>query len=181
MNSIWMDRFGAVASSVCAVHCAFCAFLPVAISALGFDFLFAQQTEWLFSITAILFGVVALFLGWRQHRSKRVAILMITGIVGIMVSRGIEMGSGHHEHGTDAHHDVIAHTASVNTGNALAVNSDHGSHSMGHLDSEHGEEVHADSVHLAGGVVGVFAGLFLLMGHLVNMRSVRQCGDECCP
>ena len=98
------DRLGSVASTLCAIHCAICAFLPVIFTAVGLNFLLNQSAEWLFSLVAIAFGVGALILGWRRHRSKTVAALLTLGVVGILASRGLEMGSDHHGH-DDAHHE----------------------------------------------------------------------------
>ncbi len=208
MKSIWMDRFGSVASTTCAIHCAICAFLPVVVTAVGFDFLFSPQTEWVFAITAIVFGVVALYFGWRQHRSKQVAALMIIGIVGLMVSRGLEMGSEHHDHvgaeshhghhGDQPHHEVAedagsdhaedGHVAGEDAHSAHAgEHEEHGEAEEAHAHAAHagehgeGEEAHDDFSHKAGGFVGVLGGLLLLVGHLLNMRAVRQCREECCP
>jgi hypothetical protein len=178
----WTDRFGSVASSVCAIHCALCAFLPVAFSAVGLGFLLGQQVEWLFAIVAILFGLAALVLGWRQHRSTRVAVLLISGVVGIMISRGLEMGSDHHDHGSDSHHEVIEHTEATATG-AHQAEEHHDEHHDEHdgADSDHsdGHDEGEDAAHLIGALVGVLAGLILLMGHLLNIRETRRCREEC--
>ncbi len=165
----WTDRFGSVASSACAVHCAVCAFLPVAFSAVGLGFLLGEQTEWLFAIVAIVFGLGALILGWPQHKSKQVASLLILGIVGIMVSRGLEMGSDHHAHGGDAHHEEL-HPAGLPEGGDVHEAEEH------HVEGEAG---HEDATHLAGALTGVFAGLILLFGHICNIRAARRCRQEC--
>ena len=87
----WTDRFGSVASPLCAIHCALCGFLPAAFTTLGAGFLLGHLAEWIFSITAMVLGLGALILGWRQHRSTGVAVLLALGIVGILSSRLIEM------------------------------------------------------------------------------------------
>ena len=177
-----VDRFGAFASSLCAAHCALCALLPAAFSVLGVSFLAGHEAEWLFTLVAIAFASGALVLGWRQHGSKRVAGLLAIGIIGLLVSRGLEMGGEHHgEHGDE-------HAAAAN----------HESHEKGH--SEHGEKAdndanknhdshdddhddhggHDDFVHLAGASVGVLAGVILLFGHIANIRESRKCQKDCC-
>ena len=93
-----LDRFGAVASSLCALHCALCAFLPIVFSAVGLGFLIGHEAEWVLTMVAIAFAGGALFWGWAQHRSVYVAGLLTLGIVGLLASRGLEMGSGHHDH-----------------------------------------------------------------------------------
>jgi len=176
----WADRFGSVASSLCAVHCAICAFLPVAFSALGLGFLLGQDMEWLFSIVAILFGLGALVLGWRQHRSKQVGALLVLGIVGIMASRALEMGSDHHGHGGDAHHEASTHDGSAEGADAHEEEQHHEERSDSHAGHEEGHDEHEDPAHLVGAVVGVLAGLFLLMGHIFNIRAARRCREESC-
>ena len=178
----WTDRLGSVASSACAVHCAVCAFLPVAFSAAGLGFLLDQQMEWLLSIVAIVFGLVALVLGWSQHRSTRVAGFLILGIVGILTSRGLEMGSDHHGHADEAHHEASADASTEEHGGDEHPEAGHGEHSDEHDEhDEHadGDAEHEDSAHLAGGIVGVFAGLLLLFGHILNIRAVRRCREDC--
>ena len=176
----WTDRFGSVASSLCAIHCAICAFLPVAFSALGLGFLLGQDMEWLFSIVAILFGLGALVLGWRQHRSKQVVAFLVLGIIGIMASRALEMGSDHHGHGDDAHHEALEHDGAADDADAHDADEHHEEHSDAHAEHGEGHDEHEDSAHLVGAVVGVLAGIFLLMGHIFNIRAARRFREECC-
>jgi len=127
----------------------------VAFSAVGLGFLLDEQTEWIFSILAVLFGLWALILSWRQHRSKRIAALLILGVVGLIVSRGLEMGAEHHDE--EVHHSEV-----------------HAEHQDPH------SEAHEDVSHLAGAVIGVLAGLILLVGHLSNIREAHRCVEESC-
>ena len=109
MNSDWgldmnenFDRMGTVASSLCAVHCAICAFLPAIFSGLG-GFLIGHTAEWVFTLVAVALALVALVLGFRKHRSSKVAGLLGLGILGLLTARVIEMnteqGCAHHDHG----------------------------------------------------------------------------------
>lgn len=178
----WADRFGSVASAICAVHCAICAFLPVIFSAAGLGFLLGPRTEWTFAIVAILFGLGALAYGWPQHRSRRIAGLLVAGIVGLMVSRGLEMGVDHHDHGAHAAHHGEEEDAHGEHGH----DAEEGAHAEDHHATEegaHGDDHHEedeDLVHLAGALVGVLAGLTLLIGHISNLRAIRRCREECC-
>ncbi len=196
----WTDRFGSVASTVCALHCALCAFLPVVFSATGLGFMLAPKTEWTFAIVAMLFAAAALMYGWPRHRSRRIAGLMAVGIVGLMVSRGLEMGVDHHDHGTSGDHhgsegDVHASDHHGSEGHADEADGDHhgdaaeGGHAdhKAHHDGE-AEETHGDHedhhdgegdwVHQAGALVGVFSGLILLVGHISNIRAIRRKRDD---
>ncbi len=155
MNTERVDRIGAVASSLCAVHCAICALLPAAFGALGVGALLGQEAEWIFTLVAIGFAAGALVLGWRRHRSVGVATLLVIGMMGLLASRGIEAG---HEHGQH-HGDTQAHEHHAQR-------------------AEHHEP---GSVRGAVGVaVGVVAGLSLLTGHLLNLRASRCCDQREC-
>ena len=159
-----VDRFGAIASSLCAVHCAICALLPAAFGALGLGVLSGHEAEWVFTIIAVAFAVGALLLGWRRHRSVLVAGLLIAGIVGLVASRALEM-SGEH----DGHDAAPAHAQAESS-------STHGHVAKEHAAKEHAAKEHAthaatsasashdDAAHLAGTVVAVLAGLLLLWG-----------------
>ena len=159
------DRLGSVASTLCALHCAVCAFLPVIFTGLGLGFLLGQSVEWLFSLVAVAFGLGALVLGWRTHGSKKVAALLTVGVIGILVSRGMEMGSDHHGHG-DEHH-------------AQEDDDEHGDDHGDEHGDDHGDE-HGDAGHMLGAIVGVLAGMTLLSGHLLNIQAARRCREEDC-
>lgn len=146
-----VDRFGAVASSLCAVHCAICALLPAAFGAMGLGALLGHQAEWIFTIIAIGFAAGALVLSWSRHRSPGVAAMLLIGILGLLASRGLEAGA---EHDHAAHHHV-----------------DETAPATRHEESARG---------LAGATVGVLAGLLLLSGHLLNLRAIRCCDRREC-
>ncbi|MGF1508441.1 MAG: MerC family mercury resistance protein [Myxococcota bacterium] len=121
-----VDRLGAVASGVCAAHCAVCAALPGALGVLGLGALLGHEAEWTLTLVAVGLGLVALMVGWRRHRSARVAIGLSMGIVGLLLARRFEEGGGP----------------------------------------------------MAGAVMGVAAGLLLVMGHFSNMYACRRCSRE---
>ena len=70
-----VDKFGAFASTLCAIHCAFCAILPalLASGALGagflverkkwVDVLVGHEAEWVFTLVAVAFAGIALIFG----------------------------------------------------------------------------------------------------------------------
>ena len=185
ISNEWTDRLGSIASSVCAVHCALCGLLPIALTTFGLGFLISHEVEWLFSITAILLGLVAAVLGWRQHRSFRVVSVLGIGIVLLLASRGLEAGMGH-----EAHHDGPEHHDTHGHHDAPQHHDTHGHHDAPthHDDAApvggHGHnDTHSlleEPLHLAGTLVGVFAGFLLLVGHLLNIRASRRCREECC-
>ena len=174
-----VDRFGAVASSLCAVHCALCALLPAAFSALGLGFLIGHEAEWILSLVAVALGAGALFLGWRQHRSVQVAGLLVIGIVGLLASRGLEMGSDHHGHEDEAHHAKVDESAAHAEKGERHEEEEKDEHKDKDEHHEEGED-HDDAGHLFGAMVGVLAGLILFLGHLLNTRALRKCNEQCC-
>ena len=72
-----------------------------------------------------------------------------------------EKTSGHEDGHADAHHDGDHH--------------DDGDHDEGHHDEHAGEDLH-----LAGSSLGVAGGLLLALGHMLNLRAVARCREECC-
>ena len=161
-NNERIDQAGAVASTLCAIHCAICALLPAAFGALGLGMLMSQTAEWAFTLVAVSIAGGALVLSWRQHRSVAVASLLSLGIVGLFASRVLEMGSDHHHHGDhhadhhgEEHHDEVAYAENSHHDSTGETHGDH--HDEGHGEKHvaddhsskkhhehHGEEHHED-------------------------------------
>ena len=147
-NNERVDQAGAVASTLCAIHCAICALLPAAFGALGLGMLLSQTAEWAFTIVAVSIAFGALVLSWRQHRSIAVAGLLSLGIVGLLASRVLEMGSDHHhgdhhaDHHGEEHHDEGAHAETAHHDSVAEKHEDH--HNEGH-DEGHDEKHVADA------------------------------------
>ena len=178
---IWTDRFGAVASGLCAVHCAICAMAPALFAALGLGMLLGHEVEWGLTLVAVGFGAVALGMGWRRHHSMKVLSLMVIGMVGLLGARGIEMGSDHHgEHGSE--HASGEHVEDEDGGVAKgtektseeAHGDDEGEEERHDSDHAEGEGEHEDSLHALGAGVGVLAGLLLSSGHVLNLLALRR-------
>ena len=191
------DRFGAVASSLCAVHCAICGFLPAAFAMLGLGFLLSQKVEWFLVLVAVFVGSMAVKMAWQTHRSSKVLGLLCLGIVGLLTSRGLEMGSSHEGHHGDVHHDEVHHDeVHHDDGHHDEVHHDEVHHDDGHHDDggaselARGEEAHGhgghgeeEGLHILGAGIGGAAGLLLFWGHLINIRATRRFreeGEECC-
>ncbi len=165
----WTDRLGAVASSVCALHCAVCALLPALFASMGIGFLLSHEVEWVLTIAAILFGCVALSMAWRTHRSAQAAFFLLLGTVGLLASRGIEM--------TLVHDDF----ESVSVEQANDPHSNSAVHRTWTSSVEDSRPHHSDEAgsHLVGAGVGVGSGLLLVLGHLLNIRAARRCREQC--
>ena len=165
-----IDRWGAFASTACALHCAACAFIPATFAVLGVDFLTGHEAEWALTLVAVSLGLIALFLGWRRHGNMLVLITLSVGIVGLLAARGLESG-GHHDE-----HEVAAASAEVKAdGHAATAGTA----------QEHGSESHhEEGGHGVGGLLGIFSGLLLMLGHVFNLgqlRRERASTPECLP
>ncbi len=168
-----VDRVGVIASSVCAVHCSIAALLPVAFGALGLGFVLGHEFEYAFTLIAVVFAGFALLQSWRRHRSRLVATFLVLGIAGLLTARGLEMLYGHahgHHHETTVHADRDVHGATEGGSNAMV---DHRS------DHERTIVEDANEAHIAPISVGIIAGLLLVTGHIINIRTGRRCREEC--
>ena len=171
------DRFGAVASSLCALHCAICAMAPALFGAIGLGVLLSPAVENGLALVAILFAAFAMLIAWRQKRSTLILSLLALGVLGLILSRGLEMG-GHHDHHAEAHH------AEVSEGDEHEGKDEHEGRDEHEGKDERPEDEHAeghheaheggDMTHALGGAVGVLAGLTLLTGHLLNLDAARK-------
>tara|TARA_Y100001934_G_C12032141_1_gene621837 strand:- start:40 stop:306 length:267 start_codon:yes stop_codon:yes gene_type:complete len=88
------------------------------------------------------------------------------------------MGSEHHGHHEDSHQAQAEQTEAHSAGVKTAGHEDGGEGKEKHHE---GESAHEGSMHLVGAVVGILAGLLLMLGHILNMRAIRQCQKACCP
>ncbi len=149
------DRVGAFASTMCAVHCAACAVAPAVFGLIGLELLASQQAEWGLTAFAVFFAAGALALGWRRHRSALVAGALALGMAGLIAARGMEASGQHHDHS-----EAAVDRASL------------------HLDEQvpdHGFEGHG-----VGSTLGLMGGLFLVLGHALNIRACRACKEAGC-
>ena len=180
-----VDRFGAVASTACAIHCAICALAPTAFAAFGLGFLLGHEVEWGLTLVAVGFGLLALYFGWRLHKKPLVAVLLGVGIVGLVAVRLMEGGGHHDEHGeTHAEAEEGDHEAEEGDHEA-EEEGDHEGEDGDHEgeDGDHeGEEGHDD--HGPGEGLGVLAGLILMAGHVMNLKAMKEpkktSEDDCC-
>ncbi|MEM1206456.1 MAG: MerC family mercury resistance protein [Acidobacteriota bacterium] len=169
-----IDRFGVVASSLCAIHCAATALLPAAFGILGLGWLLAHEAEWVFTLVAVAFAAGALIFTWRRHRSYGVVVLLVLGIVGLLASRGIESASAHHGHHEDPHAAHVEHGEEGEHGSAESHRDHDGETTDDHHDGAGADGDSHGDLHLLGTVVGVLAGLFLMAGHLLSIRMTRR-------
>lgn len=89
-----IDRLGALASTLCAVHCLLSATLPQVFAGLGLAVLLGEQPEWAFTLVALAFAFAALVLGWRKHRSLSVVSMFAAGMTALLLGRLLEDEAG---------------------------------------------------------------------------------------
>jgi len=75
------DRLGAVASFLCAIHCAALPFVLAVLPALGLGFLASHGFEHVFIICASLLASGSLIYGYLRHRVRIALMLLAPGLV----------------------------------------------------------------------------------------------------
>ena len=161
-----VDRFGAVASTACAIHCAACALIPASLAALGLDFLIGHKTEWALAGVAMVFAFIALIMSIRSHRNGLIIAALSIGIVGLLSARILE-GQAHHGHGEHAEEGKHAEDGK---------HTDEGKHDDHAKHDEHGDG------HWQIEALGISAGFLLVIGHIGNLVLLRRKReDDCAP
>ena len=94
-DPVHVDRFGAVASTLCATHCVACAVLPTVLT-VGLGALLSPTFEWASSWSRLI-RPLALFQS--GARSPIVSALLVLGITGLLSARLMEGEHAHHHEG----------------------------------------------------------------------------------
>jgi hypothetical protein len=75
------DRVGAMASFLCAIHCALLPFVLVLLPFVGLEFLADQRFERGFVLFACTLALFALVRGFRRHQEPLPLLLAVPGLV----------------------------------------------------------------------------------------------------
>lgn len=105
-----IDRFGAVASFLCAVHCALLPLVFGVLPAFGLAFLADHAFERAFVSFAIVLATISLYFGLRRHGSYRAFWLLLPGIA--LLITGLLIADDH---------AGIGHAVLVSIGGALVA------------------------------------------------------------
>lgn len=105
-----VDRVGATASLLCAVHCALLPFVLALLPLIGLEFLAGHTFERIFVACAAALASASLLVAYRRHRRPHALFLMVPGIALLLFGVAIDI---------NAH--VMIHTASVVTGGVLVA------------------------------------------------------------
>lgn len=128
------DRVGAVASFLCAIHCALLPFLLASLPFFGLEFLADHRFERGFVLFACALAMVALIRGFRRHQRPLPLMLAIPGLA-LLIS-GV----------TFAQHDaIVVHSVMVTCGGLLLA----GAHFVNLRRDSHAGHGHVHDVHCA--------------------------------
>ncbi|MBI5827970.1 MAG: MerC domain-containing protein [Chloroflexi bacterium] len=93
LKNISLDRFGSIASTVCAIHCALSPILFGLLPLIGGANANERWLEPLFVLAAIGLAVVALARGYAVHHRRSVVALFVLGFAGIVAGKWIVAGA----------------------------------------------------------------------------------------
>ena len=85
-----LDKVGATASLMCAIHCAAMPLVVTLLPLIGLGFLADNRIEWALVALSALMGVTSLCLGFREHRSRRAFAYLGIGIGMLATGRILE-------------------------------------------------------------------------------------------
>ncbi len=105
-----VDRVGATASLLCAVHCILLPFVLALLPLIGLEFLAGHTFERVFVACAAVLAGTSVLVGYRRHRQPRALFLMIPGIA--LLLSGVTVDLNTH---------VLVHTLCVVTGGVLVA------------------------------------------------------------
>lgn len=105
-----VDRVGATASMLCAVHCALLPFVLALLPLIGLEFLAGHTFERIFVGCAAALACASILTAYRRHRHPHALFLMVPGIALLCVGVVVNL---------DVH--VLVHTACVVTGGVLVA------------------------------------------------------------
>jgi hypothetical protein len=108
--AVLVDRIGATASLLCAVHCALLPFVLALLPLIGLEFLAGHTFERIFVACAAALAGASIITAYRRHRQPHALFLMVPGIALLLFGIVVDL---------DVH--VVIHTASVVTGGVLVA------------------------------------------------------------
>lgn len=89
-----LDKVGAYASAICAVHCVLTGLALGLLSVVGLGFIGSSVTEAIFFLITVGVGTAALVHGIRRHHSAVPASIFASGLFCLLVSHFV-FGHGH--------------------------------------------------------------------------------------
>lgn len=105
-----VDRVGATASLLCAIHCVLLPFVLALLPLIGLEFLAGHTFERVFVACAAALASASILTAYRRHRKPHALFLMVPGILLLLFGIAINL---------EVH--VAIHTVSVVTGGVLVA------------------------------------------------------------
>lgn len=115
-----LDRVGACASAVCAVHCILTGVALGLLSSLGLGFFGSLWVDIVFVLTAVIVGAVALRHGIKRHGSFVPALFYVLGLIAIVVAHFEDFSHGWPVH-QDHHHGSVPTVLSIIGGSCFVL------------------------------------------------------------
>lgn len=94
MRGTSLDRFGAIASAVCAVHCLLTGVALGLLSYAGLGFMGSVTADLIFLGVAVTVATIAIWHGVKKHHSWRPAMVFVFGLACVVMGHFVL----HHEH-----------------------------------------------------------------------------------
>lgn len=119
-RSAFLDKVGACASALCAVHCVLTGVALGLLSSLGFGFFGSFWVDVVFVLTAVIVGGVALRHGIGRHGSYVPAMFYVLGLIAVLVAHFEDFSHGwpvHRQH----HHGTVPTVLSVIGGSCFVL------------------------------------------------------------
>lgn len=124
------DRVGAIASFLCAIHCALLPFVLAALPLIGLEFLADHRFERIFVLSASALAALVLVRGYRRHRRTLPLRMAVPGLVLLLLGVAfIDIGS------------PILHSVLVTCGGLMLA----AGHFVNLRVDSHGEQLHVHS------------------------------------
>lgn len=119
VQRINLDKVGACASAICAVHCALTGLALGLLSVMGLSFISSPIVDVIFVGTAVIVGISAVRHGIRHHKSYIPATIFALGIASIAIGHYTIFSEAAEKHGHT--HGPFATVFSVTGGVCLVL------------------------------------------------------------
>ena len=86
MGRVNLDKVGAFASAVCAIHCLLSGLALGVLSVVGMGFIGSTTTDIIFLTVTLSVASLAIITGIRRHGSWRPALIFLAGVISIVIS-----------------------------------------------------------------------------------------------
>lgn len=82
-----LDKFGIIASILCAIHCAILPILVIFLPTFFLSLFVNEYTEWIFLMVSFFIGIWSLCLGYSKHKSIKSLTLISIGFTVLLTGK----------------------------------------------------------------------------------------------